>query len=158
MIPVCQPARAASSEPYGPWFSARTQLALAACTCAGAATFLYLVDPNRQAVYPSCLLYQTTGIYCAGCGATRAMHALLHGRVIEALHDNALFVLALPFLFRMAWIYLHPVWRANSWPELSGDQGQLVRRGVGMVLVMLGFMALRNLPGWPFDWLRPVTG
>jgi len=157
MIPVCQPAKETITGPCASWFSTRTQLALAACACGGAATFLYLVDPNRHAVYPTCLLYQTTGIYCAGCGATRAVHALLHGRIIEALHDNALFVLALPFLLRMAWMYLPAAWRANAWPDLPTDHRKWVRRGVGIVLLMLGFMALRNLPGWPFDWLKPLV-
>jgi hypothetical protein len=78
--------------------SARTPIALAACACAGASAFLFTVDPSRHAVYPECLLYNATGFYCAGCGATRAMYALLHGRVLVALHDNALFVALLPFV------------------------------------------------------------
>jgi len=158
MTPVCQSAKEAPSDSYASWLSTRTQLALAACACGSSTTFLYLVDPNRHAVYPPCLLYQTTGIYCAGCGTTRAIYALLHGRVIEALHDNALFMLALPFLLWMTGNYLLPAWRSNAWPQLSINHRILVRRGVGIVLLMLGFMALRNLPGWPFDWLKPLAG
>src|ERR1700748_2436065 len=79
-------------------FGARRQIAIGACACAGASLFLFAVDPSQHAVYPQCLLYNLTGIYCAGCGATRALYALLHGRVIEALHDHALFVAGLPLL------------------------------------------------------------
>jgi len=114
------------------------------------------VDPTRHTVYPQCLLYNSTGIYCAGCGATRAIHAMLHGRVIEALHDNALFVAALPLLLYVAVFYALAAWRANAWPEIPVDSRKLARRGIGIVLLMIGFMALRNLPGWPFDWLRPL--
>ena len=40
----------------------------------------------------SCLHLQ-----CPGCGATRALAALLHGHVIEAMNFNALITLLLPF-------------------------------------------------------------
>ena len=157
MIPVCQPATEAAGRPEGTWLSTRTQMALGACACAGASALIYALDPSRHAIYPHCLLYKSTGIYCAGCGATRAVYALLHGRVMEALHDNALFVAALPLLLWMAGTYLWPAWRANAWPEIHVDGRKLVRGGLWMVILMLGFMALRNLPGWPFDLLKPLT-
>ena len=138
------------------WFSTRAQIALAACACGGASAFLYAVDPARHAVYPQCLLYNTTGIYCAGCGATRAIHALLHGRVIEGLHDNALFAVALPLLLYVAGSYALGAWRANAWPQISIDGRKVARGGIGIVLLMIGFMILRNLPGLPFEWLRPL--
>jgi len=139
------------------WGSARAQIALAACACAGASAFLYAVDPNRHAVYPQCLLYNATGIYCAGCGATRAVHALLHGRLLEALHDNALFVAALPLILYVAGSYALSAWRANVWPEIPVDARKLVWRSISIFLVMVTFMILRNLPGWPFDWLKPIA-
>ena len=146
------------SESVVGWFSIRGQIVVAACACAGATAFLYTVDPNRHAVYPQCLLYQTTGIYCAGCGATRAVHALLHGRVLEALRDNALFVTALPLLLFLAGSHALAAWQNNAWPKIIVEERSLLRRGLGLLLLMLSFMALRNLPGSPFDWLRPLPG
>jgi hypothetical protein len=142
----------------GVWFSTRAQIVLATCACAGATAFLYAVDPNRHGVYPQCLLYNATGVYCAGCGATRAIHALLHGRVIEALHDNALFVAALPLLLYVAGSHALAAWRDNAWPQIPVDGRTLARRGIFIFLLMIAFMVLRNLPGGPFDWLRPRTG
>jgi hypothetical protein len=139
-----------------PSTSTRAQIALAACACGGATAFLYAVDPNRHAVYPQCLLYNATGIYCAGCGVTRAIHALLHGRVIEALHDNALFVAALPLLLYVIGSYALAAWSANAWPAIPVDGRKLTRRGLGIFFLMIAFMVLRNLPGWPFDWLKPL--
>ena len=118
-----------------------------ACACGGASAFLYAVDPTRHAVYPQCLLYHATGIYCAGCGATRAIHALLHGRVIEALHDNALLVGAMPLLLYVAGFYALAAWRANAWLEIHVEGRKLARRGISIFLLMIGFMVLRNLPG-----------
>ena len=143
-----------SSRPSA--FSTRAQIALAACACGGAAAFLFAVDPSHHAVYPQCLLYNATGIYCAGCGATRAMYALLHGRVLEALHDNALFVAALPFLLYIVGTHAAAAWRANAWPQVAADARTLTLRGLAIFLLMITFMIVRNLPGSPFEWLRPL--
>jgi hypothetical protein len=158
MIPVCEPVgRDDSAPPAQPSrFSPRLQIAAAACACAGASTFLFLVDPNRHSVYPSCLLFRATGIYCAGCGATRALYALLHGDILRAIHDNALFVGALPFIAGFLGVYLWQAWRENAWPDRTLEPRSLVRNGAGIFLLMLVFMALRNIPGAPFDLLRPV--
>lgn len=57
---------------------------------------LLVYPPTQTAFYPACPIREFLGIDCPGCGATRALAALLHGRIVEALHFNALFVLLLP--------------------------------------------------------------
>jgi hypothetical protein len=57
---------------------------------------LLVYPPGRTNFYPACPIYEYLGIDCPGCGATRALAALLHARLIEALRLNALFVLLLP--------------------------------------------------------------
>ncbi len=57
---------------------------------------LLLYPPARTSLYPACPIRQYLGIDCPGCGATRALAALLHGRFMEAMRLNALFVLLLP--------------------------------------------------------------
>ena len=137
-------------------FSTRAQIVLGACVCGGAAAFLFAVNPSQHAVYPQCALYNATGIYCAGCGATRALYALLHGRVLEAVHDNALFMALLPLFLYVAGSYALKAWSANAWPQVPVDTRRLTQRGVALFLVMVAFMVVRNLPGTPFSWLRPV--
>jgi hypothetical protein len=156
MIPVCSSTTGIASDFPGTRFTTRAQIALAACACGGISAFLYMVDPNRHAVYPQCLFYNATGVYCAGCGATRAIHALLHGRVIEALHDNALFVATLPLFLYVIGSYALTAWCVNAWPKIPVDGRKLTRNGIFIFLLMIAFMVLRNLPGWPFDWLKPV--
>lgn len=42
---------------------------------------LYLLknnNPETTSIFPPCLLYKFTGIKCAGCGMTRAMHYILN--------------------------------------------------------------------------------
>jgi len=156
MTPVCSSASEVIANTRPGWLTTRAQIALTACACGGATAFLFAVDPSHHAVYPQCLLYNATGIYCAGCGATRALYALLHGRVIAALHDNALFVAALPVLLFVICTYAAAAWRDNAWPRVAVDAPKLTRRGILIVLVMIGFMILRNLPGAPFEWFRPL--
>ncbi len=71
---------------------AHALLALALLLCGA----LLLYPPDRAGFYPVCPIHQYLGILCPGCGATRALAALLHGHLIEALRLNALFVLLLP--------------------------------------------------------------
>src|SRR5687767_1756229 len=59
---------------------------------AAAAALLYIFDPASTPFYPACPLRALTGLMCPLCGGLRAAHALLHGRVFEALALN-------PFLF-----------------------------------------------------------
>lgn len=52
-------------------------------------TFLFMLL-QRVEVIPSmpCIIHDVMHIYCPGCGGTRAMFALLQGRVLESLYYN----------------------------------------------------------------------
>ena len=117
-----------------------------AILCALAVLFLF--NPATHGFYPACLFHAMTGLYCPGCGGTRAVYQLLHGRVLLALHDNALFVLALVAL---------AVWGARFAVRKSRNQRtffQLHPKTLWMFLVVaLAFTVLRNLPA--FSWLSP---
>jgi uncharacterized protein DUF2752 len=52
--------------------------------------------PALYSFYPHCPIHQYLHVLCPGCGATRALAALLHGNIIEALHLNALTTLLTP--------------------------------------------------------------
>lgn len=69
------------------------------------AAVLYVADPAETPYYPPCLIRLWTGWSCPGCGATRALHALLHGQVASAWALNPLWTPAAPGL--CLWL----VWR-----------------------------------------------
>jgi hypothetical protein len=62
-----------------------------------AAIILLYFPPAQNAFYPQCPIYETFHVQCPGCGATRALAAVLRGNFAEALHFNALVSLLLPF-------------------------------------------------------------
>jgi hypothetical protein len=75
--------------------------------------------PGHASFYPACPIHQYLGILCPGCGATRALAALLHGRFAEAVRLNVLFVLLLPALLALAIESYRRALRSGSfrWPQ-----------------------------------------
>ncbi|UQX88333.1 DUF2752 domain-containing protein [Jatrophihabitans telluris] len=105
---------------------------------------LYFVNPNTTHV-PLCPFHAVTGLNCPLCGATRATYALLHGDVVTALHDNAVYVLGLPLLFWLGWRW----YRATAGPDRPGaSRHRLMPRAVFIALLVLlvVFGVVRNLP------------
>ena len=69
----------------------------AAALCAFAALlYLYYTAEGEGAGTP-CPLHQLTGLYCSGCGASRALRSILHFDFYQALRYNAMFTAAVPF-------------------------------------------------------------
>lgn len=60
------------------------------------AVLLLELPPSSYSFYPPCPIRSLLHIQCPGCGTTRAMAALLHGDLAEALRLNALSVCAVP--------------------------------------------------------------
>ena len=113
---------------------------------AAAAAVVYVVDPARQQVFPICQFHAVTGLHCPGCGATRATHQLLHGRIGAAFYYNALYVVLLPAL--LVW---GGWWVRQWWSErpVSAATARVQRWLAGGVIgAMLVFWVVRNCPGW----------
>ena len=62
-----------------------------------ATIILLRFPPAQHNFYPRCPINELLHLQCPGCGATRAVAALLHGHVTEAMNLNALVTLLLPF-------------------------------------------------------------
>ena len=109
---------------------------------------LFYYDPSETSWFPPCLFHHYTGLYCPGCGTTRALHQLTHGHLLAALDYNPFMVLAIPFLvYALLSEFLHQM-LGRRLPRVfkSWWWGWMV---VGMVLA---YWVLRNLPYWPFNY------
>jgi hypothetical protein len=79
----------------------------AAMLVAGA---LLVVPTSIVAAGPSlCLVRNLVGHECPGCGMTRAISSLLHGRLEEAVRHNWLVVVVYPLL---CVVFVRAVWRS----------------------------------------------
>jgi hypothetical protein len=123
----------------------------AAAVLPAAAVVLYSVPPVEGGPYPPCPFHYLTGLHCPGCGTTRCLHALLHGNLAQAAAYNVFAVLCLPCL---------GFWAARrSYAAASGRPagGRLLPPwSIRLLLVLIvAFWVLRNVPVSPFDLLAP---
>ena len=117
-----------------------------AILCALAVLFFF--NPATHGFYPVCLFHVLTGFYCPGCGGTRAVYQLLHGHLLRALHDNALFVLTLTGLTAQGARFV--VQKIRNRPAAFTVSPIMLWAFLVTVFV---FTVLRNLPA--FAWLSP---
>ncbi|MDP7657309.1 MAG: DUF2752 domain-containing protein, partial [Roseibacillus sp.] len=111
-------------------------------------------DPEAGGSYfPRCMFREITGLHCAGCGGTRATHALTNLEAGVAFRKNPLLVILLPFLV------VGVVLESAAWVIGEGYRGPRVRLpgqlAWSLPVIIIGFCILRNIPGWPFELLAP---
>jgi hypothetical protein len=122
---------------------AKSKFHLVAAAALAGAAILFVFPPERFHFYPQCPIFRYLHVYCPGCGATRALAALLHARIAEALHYNALVVLLAPVLLSYFAIAYWKAIRGEdfSWPRIP-------ETALAAILVMCAaFGVLRNFVG-----------
>lgn len=50
----------------------------------------YITYISKIIKIPECIVYKTYGIYCPGCGATRAVYSLYAGQILQSAYYNPL--------------------------------------------------------------------
>ena len=127
---------------------------LASLVAAAGAIALFAVNPSSSRLFPPCPFHAATGLYCPGCGSTRAAHHLLHGRFATAFDFNALMVVSLPFLACAG--ALGALRLAGRTPRRPPVSQRLPAWAVWALLAaVLLFGILRNLPYKPVRWMAP---
>jgi len=98
--------------------------------------------PTECSFYPQCPVYRLLHLECPGCGTTRALAALLHGHIMEALRLNALTTMMLvPGFLYAAVCYRRYIGTASfRWPQIPS--ASIYATLAAAIL----FMIFRNLP------------
>lgn len=105
-----------------------------------AAIGYWFVLPHK--FWLSCPIRALTGLYCPGCGSTRAVFALAHGNVPLAAHDNAL-LLAMPVLAALGKYIDRKLARRYLYICLAA-----------LLVLVVAFVVLRNQSG---SFLAPLS-
>ena len=107
--------------------------------------------PTHRELFPKCVFYELTGLYCPGCGSTRVLRSLLCGDLSGAWRYNPLLTLALPFF--LWWIYREILWSEYRIPRPAWLMS--VRFALIAAVVIAVYFVGRNLPWPPFCYLAP---
>lgn len=103
---------------------------------------LWWFDPAKLGL-PLCSFRVLTGLDCPGCGATRATHELLHGRLAAAWHCNALWVVSWPVaLYAM----LSELLVLAGRHPLPGDLPRRLWFWLFAAIAGIAFFIVRNVP------------
>jgi len=101
-------------------------------------------DPNDKKFFPTCPFYYLTGYRCIGCGSQRAIHSLLNLNLHEAIKDNLLVVISIPYLIS-GFVFdsiKQPSMKILKWRKiLFGTKAIII-----ILIILLSFWVLRNLP------------
>ncbi|MFW6286672.1 MAG: DUF2752 domain-containing protein [Candidatus Sumerlaeota bacterium] len=121
-------------------------------TLLGGAAVLYAFEQDEISnALPECQFHEATGLYCPGCGTTRALYDLSRLRIMQAFGHNPFTIPAGLFLLAMLALETRAACRGRPGVDLRLNK----YAGYGVVILVLGFMLLRNLPWWPFTILAP---
>ena len=136
---------------FGAAFSPTWRLVLLALAALPCLALIYARNPEEPDFYPPCMFYILTGLHCPGCGTLRGLHQLLHGNLIGAFGYNPYTMLALPFIGYAFLSALTSATRGKRLPSVFVHPALIW----GLLVAVLSFWVLRNLPVYPFTALAP---
>jgi hypothetical protein len=121
-------------------------VACGCCLLAGAA-YVATADPSGRGGFLPCPFRSLTGLWCPGCGLTRATHHLFRGDVAQALRYNVFVVLMLVAVVGswLAWTL-----KATGRPRFHRQLAPVTAsRWVlsGLIAMVVLFAVVRNVPG-----------
>ena len=115
------------------------------------AILYYFINPSDVDFLPKCPLYVTTGIYCPGCGSQRATHQLLNFNILGVIQQNVLFLFAMILIgYHSIVVGLNHFFNKKIYNYIYHP-----KLPIAILLFILVFWILRNIPKYPFNLLAP---
>ena len=115
------------------------------------AVALFFLDPTKHSFFPKCAFHLATGYSCPGCGSSRALYALTHGNVLEAVRLNPGILCLLGMGVTDFGRYIRSTTQPKPFHTLFANTWLVI----GLVIGMVVYAVLRNLPWAPFTSLAP---
>lgn len=108
---------------------------------ATAAALYFIFDPLTYEWFPKCAFYKMTGLECPACGSQRAIHAILHGNILEGLRTNPFILISIPYGFCLILIVLLKT------PFTERMRAKLLNHKVVYLycIIFIGWWIIRNL-------------
>jgi Protein of unknown function (DUF2752) len=108
-------------------------------------------DPRTRGMGVLCPSRRFLGIYCPGCGSTRAMYDLMHGLPSSAVRNNPLMVF--PGLLVLGWFLASLISTvAFGWAFRLRTPNWV---GYTIAALLVAYGVLRNVPADSLEFLRP---
>lgn len=115
------------------------------------AVLFFFINPVEHQIFPKCIFHSVSGYHCPGCGSQRAIHSLLHLNFAGVIGNNFLF---LPAGLLIIYHYSHPLLnRMLNW-KLPNVFYYKITPWIILIVVLI-FWILRNIPRYPFTVLAP---
>ncbi len=109
---------------------------------------IYFIVISLEAIGYKCIYRELFNIYCAGCGSTRMIKAIIHLNFYQAFRYNPLIfitlVLFIPYFIYRMYVYI----RYGKFRILS------VKIFIIFAGILIVYMLVRNIPG--FEYLIPT--
>lgn len=99
-----------------------------------------IIDNNGYSLVKNCGFRRLTGLYCPGCGGTRAFYYLIHGRIIKSILYNPFTIY---FTVITAVFYITQTVRFISKGRIRGMHLNKWIIIAGIIIIVLNF-AIKN--------------
>ncbi|OZE80360.1 DUF2752 domain-containing protein [Rhodococcoides fascians A21d2] len=110
-----------------------------AAAAVGGAVLLHVRDP-RTSTYLPCPFHALTGLWCPGCGATRALGDLSRGDVAAAASSNVVAVVLAIVAVGVWALWLRARWTGRSLPRPRFTRPTVIV----LIAVLAAFTVVRN--------------